>query len=113
MFNLGRICDPPFYSTTGGGYVDTSGPCDPCGTGMVISPLTGECTINVSVTGTLPPTPVPGTNPFSSLFSGSNSMIWIIGGGLLLLLAAFGGGRASKSTGSKLVSRTSTRSIFA
>jgi hypothetical protein len=75
---------------------------DTCPTGTVWSDLSQDCVISVDAGGGLPGT------------TDSNMMLYLGLGLAALLLLSFAGGRASKkSSGSRLVSRTTTRSLFA
>jgi hypothetical protein len=78
---------------------------DTCPTGTVWSDLSQDCVISVDVGGN--GSGLPGTD--------SNIMLYLGLGLAALLLLSFAGGRASKKTssGSRLVSRTTTRSLFA
>lgn len=99
-------CVPPYYETTVGSgvftdTVDGGRSCNPCAQGMRWSVVAEDCVLD-----TAPSPPTDGT------VGGIDMKYIIIGVGVLLLLGAFAGGRASKKSGSKLLSRTTTRSIF-
>lgn len=105
MFSALPQCQTPFDETTVGSgifYGPDGAICNPCDTDWKWSNAAGMCVMDVQVPGT---TPSSGFDP--------KYLLYILGG--VLLLGAFMGGRASggsRRSSGKLLSRTTTRSIF-
>lgn len=104
MFSALPQCETPFNETTVGSgvfYGPNGALCNPCDPDWKWSNAAGMCVMDVQV---------PGTTP-----SSFDPKYLLYGLGFLLLVGAFMGGRASRGSSkssSKLLSRTTTRSIF-
>src|SRR5262245_28880367 len=103
-------CNPPFYETTAGSgvFIDTSSTiCNPCEVGERWSQAGNVCVLDTA------PSPGGGGNATAP----SDFMKYaLIGFAVLAVVGAFAGGHSvgsRKKSSGRLLSRTTTRSIFA